>query len=117
MFDILKQFESLYPQYDSAYYDSIVFRFAKVGGDKGREEENLRKGKFFSNVYELYIYVTVLGLTVDKPIPLKKGAEQLLMEMGNKTGIGPEIIIGGLVSELSSVSYDFRGIAIHVYPH
>ncbi len=32
-------------------------------------------------------------------IPLKKGAEQLLLEMGNKTGNGPEIIIGGLVSE------------------
>ena len=32
-------------------------------------------------------------------IPLKKGAEQLLMEMGNKTGTGPEIIIAGLVSE------------------
>ncbi len=32
-------------------------------------------------------------------IPLKKGAEQLLKEMGNKTQTGPEIIISGFASE------------------
>ena len=32
-------------------------------------------------------------------IPLKKGAEQFLMEMGNKTLTGPEVIIGGFAPE------------------
>ncbi|MFA5904098.1 MAG: SDR family NAD(P)-dependent oxidoreductase [Desulfobacula sp.] len=37
-------------------------------------------------------------------IPLKKGAKQLLIEMGNKNGTDPEVIIGGLVSETEKKS-------------
>lgn len=76
MLDILKRFETRSPEYDSVYYDPIVFRFAVVGGDRGQEDEKQKKGKFFSNVYELYLYVSILGLSKNYAIPLMQGAKR-----------------------------------------
>jgi hypothetical protein len=76
MFDILKRFETRSPEYDSVYYEPIVFRFAVVGGDKGQEEEKQKKGKFFSNVYELYMYAAVLGISTNSPVPFMQGAKR-----------------------------------------
>jgi hypothetical protein len=76
MFDILKRFEARSPEYDSVYYEPIIFRFAVVGGDKGQEDEKQRKGKFFSNVYELYMYAAILGISQNYPVSLMPGAKR-----------------------------------------
>jgi hypothetical protein len=73
MLDLLKQFEKRSPEYDNIYYEPIVFRFTVVGGDRGREDEKQARGKYFSNVYELYIYTALLGITKDRCVPLMEG--------------------------------------------
>jgi hypothetical protein len=78
--DILKYLEALYPEYDAVYYEPIVYRFAVVGGDRGKEQMTHKKAKSFSNVYELYIYVTILGITKNLKVPISEGAKRQKFE-------------------------------------
>lgn len=79
--DILQYLERLYPEYNyDAYYEPIVYRFAVVGGDRYKEQLTHKKAKSFSNVYELYIYATILGITLNRKSPIESGARRQKFE-------------------------------------
>jgi hypothetical protein len=80
--DILKHLEGLYPQYNDIFFESIVYRFSVVGSDFGKEREQLtsKKAKSFSNVYEIYIYATMLGITLNRKSPIESGAKRRIFE-------------------------------------
>ncbi len=61
------------------YREPIVNRFANVGG--GKETEMFERGKFFSNVYELYMYAAMLGLKKNYRIPLEDVETQKFIEI------------------------------------
>jgi hypothetical protein len=63
--EFIKRFEDRAPVYAKVYREPIVNRFANVGG--GKETEMFERGKFFSNVYELYMYAAMLGLKKELP--------------------------------------------------
>lgn len=65
--------------YAKVYREPIVNRFANVGG--GKETEMFERGKFFSNVYELYMYAAMLGLKKNYRIPLESVETQKFIEI------------------------------------
>ena len=66
--EFIKRFEDRAPVYDMIYRETIIERFSLVGG---RDEELKQEtGRTFSNVYELYMYATMLGLKNNYRIPL-----------------------------------------------
>lgn len=77
--EFIKRFEDRAPLYAKMYREPIVNRFANVGG--GKEEDMYERGKFFSNVYELYMYAAMLGLKKDYRIPLEGVDTQKFIEI------------------------------------
>lgn len=77
--EFLKRFEDRAPVYAKIYRESIVNRFANVGG--GKETEMFERGKFFSNVYELYMYAAMLGLKKNYRLPLEDAETQKFIEI------------------------------------
>jgi hypothetical protein len=77
--EFIKRFEDRAPVYDKMYREPIVNRFANVGG--GKETEMFERGKFFSNVYELYMYATMLGLKKNYRLPLGEVETQKFIEI------------------------------------
>lgn len=54
--------------YDMVHREAVIERFSLVGG---RDEELKQEtGRFFSNVYEIYMYAVMLGLKNNYRIPL-----------------------------------------------
>lgn len=67
--EFIKRFEDRAPVYDIAHRKPVIDRFSLVGG---RDEELKQDtGRFFSNVYEIYMYAAMLGLKNDYRIPLE----------------------------------------------
>lgn len=77
--EFIKRFEDRAPVYVKMYRESIVNRFANVGG--GKETEMYERGKFFSNVYELYMYAAMLGLKKNYRLPLDDVETQKFIEI------------------------------------
>lgn len=77
--EFIKRFEDRAPVYAKIYREPIVNRFANVGG--GRETETFERGKFFSNVYELYMYAAMLGLKKNYRLPLEEVETQKFIEI------------------------------------
>ncbi|MCA0235877.1 MAG: hypothetical protein LCH81_05805 [Bacteroidetes bacterium] len=68
MIDLLKRFGDRRPEYAKVYREPIINRFTMVG----REDEDARyeRGKYFSRIYETYMYAALLGLRRDCFMPL-----------------------------------------------
>ena len=67
--EFIKRFEDRAPVYDISHRKPVIDRFSLVGG---RDEELKQEtGRFFSNVYEIYMYAAMLGLKNDYRIPLE----------------------------------------------
>ena len=77
--EFIKRFEDRAPVYDKMYREPIVNRFANVGG--GKETEMFERGKFFSNVYELYMYAAMLGLKKNYRLPMEEAETQKFIEI------------------------------------
>lgn len=77
--EFIKRFEDRAPVYAKMYREPIVNRFANVGG--GKETEMFERGKFFSNVYELYMYAAMLGLKKNYRLPLDEVETQKFIEI------------------------------------
>lgn len=77
--EFIKRFEDRAPVYAKIYRESIVNRFANVGG--GKETDMFERGKFFSNVYELYMYAAMLGLKKNYRLPLEDAETQKFIEI------------------------------------
>lgn len=77
--EFIKRFEDRAPVYAKTYREPIVNRFANVGG--GKETEMFERGKFFSNVYELYMYAAMLGLKKNYRLPLEGVETQKFIEI------------------------------------
>jgi hypothetical protein len=77
--EFIKRFEDRAPVYARMYREPIVNRFANVGG--GKETEMFERGKFFSNVYELYMYAAMLGLKKNYRLPLEEVETQKFIEI------------------------------------
>jgi len=77
--EFIKRFEDRAPVYAKMYREPIVNRFANVGG--GKETDMFERGKFFSNVYELYMYAAMLGLKKDYRLPLEDVETQKFIEI------------------------------------
>lgn len=77
--EFIKRFEDRAPVYAKLYREPIVNRFANVGG--GKETEMFERGKFFSNVYELYMYAAMLGLKKNYRLPLEEVETQKFIEI------------------------------------
>jgi hypothetical protein len=110
MYDIIEQFKKKSPDYDSVYYESIVQRFAVVGGDKGREDEKQKKGKFFSNVYELYIYLAFLGISKNHAIPFITGAKRNHFIKMNEWTQHRELLHFLIMALLTKSAVDFNAL-------
>ena len=68
MIDLLKRFGDRRPEYAKVYRDPIINRFTIVGRED--EEARYESGKYFSRIYETYMYAALLGLRRDCCIPL-----------------------------------------------
>jgi hypothetical protein len=77
--EFIRRFEDRAPEYPKMYRESIVERFALMGG--GNEEIKYGSGKFFSNVYEMYMYATMLGLRKNYRLPLDNIETQKFIEI------------------------------------
>lgn len=67
--EFIKRFEDRAPVYALVYREPIIDRFSLVGGrDEGLKQET---GRFFSNVYEIYMYAAMLGLKNNYRVPLE----------------------------------------------
>jgi hypothetical protein len=77
--EFIKRFEDRAPVYAKMYREPIVDRFTVVGG--GKEEFKYESGKYFSNVYELYMYATMLGLKNSYRMPLEAVETQKFIEI------------------------------------
>ncbi|HMQ46365.1 MAG TPA: hypothetical protein PKA00_01795 [Saprospiraceae bacterium] len=67
--EFIKRFGDKRPEYPKAYRESVVNSFAYVGGRD--EEGKYESGKYFSNVYELFMYAALLGLRKDYRLPVE----------------------------------------------
>lgn len=77
--EFIKRFEDRAPVYAKMYREPIVDRFTLVGG--GKEDFKYESGKYFSNVYELYIYAAMLGLKSNYRLPLDGLETQKFIEI------------------------------------
>ncbi len=77
--EFIKRFEDRAPVYAKIYREPVVDRFTLVGG--GREDVKFETGKYFSNVYELYMYAAMLGLKKDYRLPLEDLETQKFIEI------------------------------------
>jgi len=68
--ELIKRFGDKRPEYLKAYRDKIINSFAYVGGRD--EVGKYESGKFFSNIYELFMYAALLGLRKDYRLPIEE---------------------------------------------
>ena len=77
----IDSFKGKSPKYPIKYYDSIISQHALVGGRDDKLAYGT--GKSFRNVYEIYIYATILGLRKDYKLPLDGIKTQKFWEIKN----------------------------------
>jgi hypothetical protein len=68
MIDLFKRFGDRRPEYAKVYRDPIINRFTIVGRED--EEARYESGKYFSRIYEVFMYAALLGLRRDCCIPI-----------------------------------------------
>jgi hypothetical protein len=74
--EFLRRFEDRAPEYSMQYRD-LIDAFAVIGGDHDDTEKKQQSGRFFSNIYEFYVYATCLGLSRDYKIPIPEGSKKM----------------------------------------
>ncbi|QXU41460.1 hypothetical protein [Pedobacter sp. D749] len=82
--ELIKRIKDRAPEYD-AKYTSLIYNFTiQQGGKAGTSSEETRwvQGKYFSTVYEFYMYAALIGLKKDYSIPISYGtAKNKFIEM------------------------------------
>lgn len=76
--EFLKKIKDRAPEYDASFED-LITKFTLVqGGRAGTAGEGTawEQGKYFSTKYEIYMYVTLLGLKNDYRLPLSKESKK-----------------------------------------
>lgn len=63
MIELLKRFGDRRPEYAKVYREPIINRFTIVGRED--EEARYESGKYFSRIYETFMYAALLGLRRD----------------------------------------------------
>lgn len=76
--ELIKRLKDRAPEYDSKYADLIYEFTIQQGGKAGTATEEVKwaQGKYFSTVYEFYIYAALLGLKKDYRIPIAYGTSK-----------------------------------------
>jgi hypothetical protein len=108
MSNIFEQFKKKWPRYNEAYDPSIVHRFAVVGA--GKESEKEKKGKYFSNVYELYLYLAFWGLSKNRKEPFKTGVKRKSFQNINEWTQHKELVDFLIMALLAKSSVDFNAL-------
>jgi spore coat polysaccharide biosynthesis predicted glycosyltransferase SpsG len=82
--ELIKRIKDRAPEYD-AKYANLIYNFTiQQGGKAGTSSEETRwvQGKYFSTVYEFYMYAALIGLKKDYAIPISYGtAKNKFIEM------------------------------------
>lgn len=76
--ELIKRIKDRAPEYDSKY-SKLIYEFTiQQGGKAGTSSEGTKwtQGKYFSTVYEFYIYAALLGLKKDYIIPIEYGTSK-----------------------------------------
>lgn len=81
MVDIFKEFYKAEPRYNHKY-EKLIKNLTTFGGSSDQEEVYLT-GKFFSNAYELYMYAIMIGIYINKKVPLNKQDSHRFWNIGN----------------------------------
>lgn len=63
----IERFKDRSPRYPTKYYTKIVHPYAYVGG--GNKKNTFESGKYFSRVYEIYMYALSLGIRKSYKLP------------------------------------------------
>ena len=74
--EFLKRFEERSPEYAMSYRD-LIDAVAVIGGDHDDADKKQQSGRFFSNIYEFYMYAAFLGLSNDYKIPIAEGSKKM----------------------------------------
>jgi len=76
--EFLKRLKDRAPEFESKYHEMILEFTIQKGGKMGQqtEEERWVQGKYFSNMYEMYMYAALLGLRKDFRLPIPRGTEK-----------------------------------------
>src|SRR6185312_16199455 len=76
--EFIKRLKDRAPEYLSIYRDLITQFTLVQGGTAGTasEQDKWSQGKYFSTQYEIYMYVTILGLKRGYQVPLLPGVEK-----------------------------------------
>lgn len=76
--DFIKKLKEREPQYDVVYRDLIKKFTLEQGGVTGTSTEKAKwgEGKFFSTMYEIYMYAIIIGLKNDYPLPFPEGSKK-----------------------------------------
>lgn len=74
--EFLKRFEERSPEYAMQYRD-LIDAVAVIGGDHDDVDKKQQSGRFFSNIYEFYMYAAFLGLSKDYKIPITEGTKKM----------------------------------------
>lgn len=73
--EFLKRFEERSPEYAMQYRD-LIDAVSVIGGDHADTDKKQQSGRFFSNIYEFYIYAAFLGLSKDYKLPITEGSKK-----------------------------------------
>lgn len=76
--ELLARFKERSPEYAAEHHDMVLSFTLKQGGQVGTRAkgETYSEGRFFSTVYEIYMYAALLGLKRDIRIPIPRGTEK-----------------------------------------
>ena len=80
MVDIFKEFYRAEPRYNQKY-ETLMKNLTTYGG--GQDKEVYLTGKYFSNAYELYMYATMIGIYMNKKVPINKQDSRRFWNIGN----------------------------------
>lgn len=108
MLNFIEYFENLYPEYDNRFYESVIFRFATKGGDKGRELETFRNARHFSNIYEIYIYAALIGIQCNYRLPWSERSVRRKFEEIKDWKQHPDLVKFLIMALLAKSDIDFN---------
>lgn len=76
--ELLARLKERAPEYAVEHHDMILSFTLKQGGQVGTRAkgETYTEGRFFSTVYEIYMYAALLGLRRDYRLPIPRGTEK-----------------------------------------
>lgn len=73
--EFLRKLEEQSPVY-AEQYRPLIGRFAPIGGEHSEMNNKYETGRFFSNVYEFYMYAICLGIRHNYPVPIASGTKK-----------------------------------------